>query len=81
MITLFGSEQANETYNIRQALYQIPFIGGLQGRYFVPFLSLFFMQIGSFEIIDKKVTKIVLYTFGALVYVYIGDILIQRFWI
>lgn len=81
MITLFGSEQANETYNIRQALYQIPFIGGLQGRYFVPFLSLFFMQIGSFEIIDKKVTKIVLYTFGALVYVYIGYILIQRFWI
>lgn len=81
MITLFGSESATETYNIREALYQIPFIGGLQGRYFMPFLSLFFMQIGSIQLLDEKKTKVVVGLFAAVVYIYIGFILLNRFWI
>ena len=81
MITLFGSEQASETYDIRQALYMIPYIGGLQGRYFVPFFSLFFMQFGSLELINEKDTRVIFATFLGTVYVYVGYILIQRFWI
>ena len=34
MVTLYGSEFAEETYEIKEALYQIPYIGGLQGRYY-----------------------------------------------
>ena len=48
-ITLFGSEHAAETYNLREAIYRIPYIGGLQGRYFIPFLTVPFFgmpQIG-----------------------------------
>lgn len=44
-VTLFGSEYAAASYNIREALYQIPYIGGLQGRYFLPFLALPFAAL------------------------------------
>lgn len=42
---LFGSEQADAEYQIREAIYQIPYIGGLQGRYFLPFLALPFLGL------------------------------------
>ena len=38
MVILFGAENLNKTYHIREALYQIPYIGGLQGRYFIPLM-------------------------------------------
>lgn len=81
MMVLYGSEGAPYTYNIRQALYEIPYIGGLQGRYFMPFISLFFMQIGSVQLLNEKKTKIVVGIFAAVVYVYVGNILLNRFWI
>lgn len=78
---LFGSESSEFQYNIREALYQISFIGGLQGRYFMPFLALFFMQFGSLEKLDQKTTKIVITVFGLITYVYVGYVLLNRFWI
>lgn len=81
MITLFGSESSPEGYNIREALYWIPYIGGLQGRYFVPFLSLFFLQIGSIEMISEKNTKILTGVFVGVTYVYVTYVLLNRFWI
>lgn len=81
MMVLYGSESAPYTYDIRQALYYIPYIGGLQGRYFMPFISLFFMQIGSIELLNKKMSKMVLSLFTTIVYVYVGYILLNRFWI
>ena len=81
MMVLYGSESAPYTYNIRQALYWIPYIGGLQGRYFMPFISLFFMQVGSVQLLNEKKTKIVVGVFAAVVYVYVGNILLNRFWI
>lgn len=81
MITLFGSESAPETYNIRQALYWIPYIGGLQGRYFMPFISLFFMQIGSIQLLNEKKTKIIVGLFVTVTYMYVIYILLNRYWI
>ncbi len=78
---LFGSESSAFEYNIREALYQIPFIGGLQGRYFMPFVSLFFMQFGCMEKMSRKTTKIVITVFGVITYLYVGYVLINRFWI
>ena len=46
-VTLFGAEQGQETYNIKEAIYLIPCIGGLQGRYYLPFLPLPFLAIGK----------------------------------
>lgn len=44
-VVLFGSEGAAESYNLREAIYAIPYIGGLQGRYFIPFLALPFLGL------------------------------------
>ncbi len=80
-MTLFGKESSEFSYNIREALYQIPFIGGLQGRYFLPFISLFFMQIGSLEIMSRKTTKIAVAAGGIIVYFYVGFLLLTRYWL
>ncbi|MCD8045500.1 MAG: DUF2142 domain-containing protein [Clostridiales bacterium] len=80
MITLYGAENAEGTYVARQALYQIPYIGGLQGRYFLPFLALPFLTIPG---IGKKLfgrTWIVVgYIIAAMVLTL--TILSGRYWI
>lgn len=48
-VTLFGQEMAFGSYDLRSSMYVIPYIGGLQGRYFVPFLPLPFLAIGKWE--------------------------------
>jgi len=79
--TYFWGDVANATYDIREYLYKIPYIGGLQGRYFTPFISLFFVGFGSTEKMSKKVTTIVVGVFLILTYIYVFDILLNRFWI
>lgn len=46
-ITMFGEERAFGGYDVRSALYVIPYIGGLQGRYYLPFLALPFIAVGK----------------------------------
>lgn len=80
MVTLFGDELANETYNIRTALYQIPYIGGLQGRYYLPFVCLFFIPLpGKIELKDTR-KKIIFIGMEIVLYIYIFCLLIQRYW-
>ena len=45
MVTLYGTEATTASYNLREALYEIPYIGGIQGRYFIPFLALPFLGL------------------------------------
>lgn len=79
--TYFWGDVANATYDIRQYMYMIPYIGGLQGRYFMPFISLFFVGFGSTEKMSKKATAIVVSAFLLITYIYIFYILLHRFWI
>lgn len=79
-VTYFGGEEFT-SYNIREYLYFIPYIGGLQGRYFMPFVSLFFVGFGSTEKMSKKVTGIFVGGFMLITYLYVFYILLQRFWI
>lgn len=46
-VVVYGGETMSIDYNIREALYQISYIGGLQGRYFLPFLPLLFLSISD----------------------------------
>lgn len=48
----FGEETMELPYDIRQELYNIPYIGGLQGRYFIPCLVLVLLALPQFK---KKV--------------------------
>ena len=46
-VLLFGEEQPFGSYDVRSAIYSIPYIGGLQGRYYIPFLPLPLLAIGK----------------------------------
>lgn len=78
-VTLFGTEKVNYTYEIREALYQIPYIGGLQGRYYLPIASLFFLPIPSVvKVAERK--KVILMTIAqVIIYIYIFGVIILRY--
>lgn len=81
MVTLYGSESANGIYNIHEALYQIPYIGGLQGRYFLPILPLVFLPLP--QICKRKMRFMWAYVFGfiMLIGVYALCLMIDRYWL
>lgn len=81
MITLFGDQNAPAVYNARAALYQIPYIGGLQGRYFLPLLTLFFIPIQGVTNGNKKVVNLSFVLFECVTLGYSFYLLLQRFWI
>lgn len=54
MITLYGSVTAEATLEYDKILYQIPYIGGLQGRYYIPIILLFLVAFPDLFEMDKK---------------------------
>lgn len=79
-IMLFGAETTQVSYDIREALYQIPYIGGLQGRYFIPFLVLPFLglpQKGKER--DWKIWLVVGYLVVAMILTI--RVLYLRYWV
>lgn len=81
MITLYGAEGIDATYEIRTALYQIPYIGGLQGRYFLPFVILFFILIPQVKQTNKNRVIVGIGVFESITFVYTIYVLLCRFWI
>lgn len=83
MITMFGDENANQSYDIREALYYIGYIGGLQGRYFLPMLPLLFLALPELRFIKKNLNAkswvVVAYQVVALVFSIV--VLLKRYWI
>ena len=79
MTMLYGSEDMDGTYVVREALYQIPYIGGLQGRYYLPFLVLPFIALPEIKCRVKGKTWV------AALYIMIGiivsaGVLYRRYW-
>lgn len=81
MMNLYGAENIDATYNIRTALYQIPYIGGLQGRYFLPFIALFFLPIPQVKVVNKRKEALFIIMFEFVSIIYIVWLLLNRFWI
>lgn len=80
-VTLFGSEATSNTYSIREAMYQIPYIGGLQGRYYVPFVCLFFLPYPRVIQLKRQVINVVFVVLEILLYIYVVWMLLNRYWI
>lgn len=80
MITLYGAENLDKTYPIREALYQIDFIGGLQGRYFLPFIILFFLPLPQIKKIDTKWLKAVVLFVVTVFALWSTKVLMGRYW-
>ena len=59
LITKYGTTQINDLWiDYNEALYEIPYIGGLQGRYYIPFLLLLLLVMPNlFEIEQRKYNK------------------------
>lgn len=81
MMILYGSEWAEGTYEIRTSLYQIPYIGGIQGRYFLPFVSLFFIPLPQVKRVNKKLIWSIVAIFEIVMFIYIIHKLLERYWI
>ena len=81
MTILYGYEWAEGTYDIRTALYQIPFIGGIQGRYFLPFVSLIFVPLPQIKKVNKKIIWGAVALFEIALFIYIIHKLLERHWI
>lgn len=81
MMTLYGAENLDVTYEIREALYQIPYIGGLQGRYFLPFLVLFFIPLPQVYQIKEKRASVFLYSVILVTIIYVTTIVLLRYWV
>lgn len=81
MVTFYGSELAEGTYDIRTALYQIPYIGGLQGRYFLPYISLFFIPLPQLKQVKNRSVWSFVSIFETLLFGYIVYVLLARYWI
>ena len=79
-VTLFGSEQSSATYEIREALYQIPYIGGLQGRYYLPFVPLLFISLPTCIKNNRIVTGVAFALIETGLYIYVCSLIISRFW-
>lgn len=80
MVVLYGSEYLSATYDINTALYQIPYIGGVQGRYYLPFVSLFFLPLPQLMRVGKKKVWGIISVFEAAMFVYVIYILFYRYW-
>ena len=81
MTILYGSEWAEGTYEIRSSLYQIPFIGGIQGRYYLPFVSLFFIPLPQVKKVNKKLIWSIVAIFEIVMFIYVIHKLLERYWI
>lgn len=46
-VILYGEERYIGAMDWRKVIYEIPYIGGLQGRYYLPFLALPFLALGK----------------------------------
>lgn len=80
-VTLFGSEGSPNIYNIREAVYQIPYIGGLQGRYYLPFVCLFFLPYPRVIQVKKEIVNALFIVLEIILYIYVAWMLVNRYWI
>lgn len=80
-VILYGWEWTNDTYDIQTALYQIPYIGGIQGRYYLPFVSLLFLPLPQFKQVKRKNSWLIFSIFEVVLFAYIICVLLNRYWI
>lgn len=81
-VTMFGEERDFGSYDLRAGLYCIPFIGGLQGRYYLPFLPLLFLGLGKTQTYKKDIAMEMSVTaFMTIAAITTLVVLYHRYWI
>lgn len=80
-ITRDGYEHSLGNYNVIEMLYSIPYIGGLQGRYFIPFIPLIYYAMPGKIKIHKYVKNISIMLFELITFGYSILVLLNRYWV
>ena len=80
-VVFYGWEWTNDTYNLREAFHHISYIGGLQGRYYLPFVSLLFIPLPQIKQVKRKNAWLAVSIFEVILFIYIVYVLLSRYWI
>lgn len=79
-VLFFGTEDMAVSIDWQEALYQIPFIGGLQGRYYIPVLLLALLPVNPIFEVKKKTYRVFASLLFAFAVLYTCSIIYGRFW-
>lgn len=80
MIVVFNGGNVPLNSNFDLLINEIPYIGGLQGRYFIPVAAIAFLAVPERLITSNEEKKYVITFFVSLLYIYSIYIIINRFW-
>lgn len=80
-ITLYGYEVSDQLYDVNEAMNLIPYIGGLQGRYFIVIFLVLFIAFPGISKLGKRSTKTLLMIYFVLTISVTTMTLIERYWI
>lgn len=79
-VILYGNEKINVWIDYRKILYKIPYIGGLQGRYYIPMLIPFLITFPNIFIIERKTFKKLINIIDWSFIICICHVLLMRYW-
>lgn len=79
-VLFYGTEDIAVSLNWQEVLYQIPFVGGLQGRYYIPVLLLGLLPVAPILEIQEKTYRAFSFVFFALAFIYTCFVVYCRFW-
>lgn len=80
LVMQYGTESVNAYINYREALYQIPYIGGTQGRYYIPLLIPLFLTVPNIIIINKRRYIKLIIVIESFYIVYASHFITLRYW-
>ncbi len=76
----YGTEAINVRLDWHDTLYQIPYIGGGQGRYYIPILLLALLPMPKLLEAKEKMYRILGFIFYIMAFIYTCSIIYYRFW-
>lgn len=79
-VSMFGGEGAAVSYDIREMIYCLLYIGGLQGRYFLPFLPLIFLSFPQKIRLEDGIRSWLAVFYLAVLMIASFLVLYQRYW-
>lgn len=80
-VAMLGGEHVAVDYDIREMIYCLPYIGGLQGRYFLPFLPLIFLSFPQKIRLKENIRSWMAVFYLAVLMIVSFFVLYQRYWV
>ena len=79
-VMTLGYETGDVSYDIKEALYTIPYIGGLQGRYFILTILVLMLLLPSIKKKNKMISIMLVGAYIFVTFIVMVYTLINRYW-